>query len=125
MLRINTCLIVNPKLRKSVYRDSKFCLKNNNPIFVKNLSEMILKRYFIYGFLSVALFSCTPRQEINYMKDIESIALDNSVKNSRSTLQPGDQLIITVTAKELDVVKPFNQIYASSVTLTHYSRSQI
>jgi polysaccharide export outer membrane protein len=88
---------------------------------VKNLSEMILKKYFIYGFLSLSLFSCTPRQEINYMKDIESIALDNSVKNSRSTLQPGDQLIITVTAKDIDVVKPFNQVYSSSSTITQYS----
>ena len=84
---------------------------------MKNLSEMILKKYFIYGFFSLAIFSCTPRQEINYMKDIESIALDNSIKNSRSTLQPGDQLIITVTAKDLDVVKPFNQTYSSSSTI--------
>ncbi|KFF00345.1 sugar transporter [Chryseobacterium formosense] len=82
---------------------------------------MILKKYFIYGFLSLAIFSCTPRQEINYMKDIESIALDNSIKNSRSTLQPGDQLIITITAKDLDVVKPFNQTYSSSSTITQYS----
>lgn len=88
---------------------------------MKNLSEMILKKYFIYGFLSLAIFSCTPRQEINYMKDIESIALDNSIKNSRSTLQPGDQLIITITAKDLDVVKPFNQTYSSSSTITQYS----
>lgn len=88
---------------------------------MKNLSEMILKKYFIYGFLSLAIFSCAPRQEINYMKDIESIALDNSVKNSRSTLQPGDQLIITVTAKDLDVVKPFNQNYSSAATIAQYS----
>jgi len=88
---------------------------------VKNLSEMILKKYFIYGFFVVALSSCGTRQEINYMKDIESIALDNSIKNSRSTLQPGDQLIITVTAKDLDVVKPFNQTYSSSSTITQYS----
>ncbi|OCK52681.1 sugar transporter [Chryseobacterium sp. CBo1] len=82
---------------------------------------MILKKYFVYGFLSLAIFSCAPRQEINYMKDIESIALDNSIKNSRSTLQPGDQLIIMVTAKDLDVVKPFNQAYSSSATTTQYS----
>lgn len=88
---------------------------------MKNLSEMILKKYFIYGFFVVALSSCGTRQEINYMKDIESIALDNSIKNSRSTLQPGDQLIITVTAKDLDVVKPFNQTYSSSSTITQYS----
>jgi len=96
-------------------------LRNNNPIFVKKFSEMILKKYFIYAVLSLAIFSCAPRQEINYMQDIESLALDNSIKNSRSTLQPGDQLIITVTAKDMDVVKPFNQSYSSSSTVTQYS----
>lgn len=82
---------------------------------------MILKKYFIYGVLGLAVFSCAPRQEINYMQDIENIALDNSIKNSRGTLQPGDQLIITVTAKDMDVVKPFNQTYSSSATITQYS----
>lgn len=88
---------------------------------MKKLSEMILKKYFIYSILSLAVFSCAPRQEINYMQDIESLALDNSIKNSRSNLQPGDQLIITVTAKDMDVVKPFNQSYSSSSTITQYS----
>jgi polysaccharide export outer membrane protein len=88
---------------------------------VKNLLRMILKKYYIYGALSLAVVSCAPRQEINYMTDIENVALDNSIKNSRSTLQPGDQLIITVTAKDMDVVKPFNQNYSSSSSITQYS----
>lgn len=82
---------------------------------------MILKKYYIYGALILATVSCAPRQEINYMTDIENVALDNSIKNSRSTLQPGDQLIITITAKDMDVVKPFNQNYSSSTTITQYS----
>jgi len=82
---------------------------------------MILKKYYIYVALCLAVCSCAPRQEINYMTDIENIALDNSIKNSRSTLQPGDQLIIMVTAKDMDVVKPFNQNYFSSSTVTQYS----
>lgn len=73
------------------------------------------------GALSVLLFSCGTRQEINYMKDIENLALDNSVKNSRTTLQPGDQLLITISAKDMDVVKPFNQTYSSGTTITQYS----
>jgi polysaccharide export outer membrane protein len=88
---------------------------------VKKLSEMTLKKYFIYSFLSLAVFSCAPRQEINYMQDIDNIALENSIKNSRSTLQPGDKLIISVTAKDMDVVQPFNQNYSSSSTITQYS----
>jgi len=55
------------------------------------------------------------------MKDIENVALDNSIKNSRVSLQPGDQIIITVTAKDMDVVKPFNQVYSSSNTVAQYS----
>ncbi|MCY0979367.1 polysaccharide biosynthesis/export family protein [Chryseobacterium wangxinyae] len=82
---------------------------------------MNIKKYYIYGALSLTIFSCAPRQEINYMKDIESIALDNSVKNNRITLQPGDQLVIMVSAKDLDVVKPFNQNYSSAATVAQYS----
>ncbi len=96
-------------------------MNNNNPIFVKNLLKMILKKYYIYVALCLAVYSCAPRQEINYMKDIENIALDNSVKNSRSTLQPGDQLIIMVSAKDMDVVKPFNQNYSSATTVAQYT----
>lgn len=96
-------------------------MNNNNPIFVKNLLKMILKKYYIYLALCLAVYSCAPRQEINYMKDIENIALDNSVKNSRSTLQPGDQLIIMVSAKDMDVVKPFNQNYSSATTVAQYT----
>jgi polysaccharide export outer membrane protein len=55
-------------------------LKNNNHIFVKNISGMNWKNCIWGGALSVLLFSCGTRQEINYMKDIENLALDNSVK---------------------------------------------
>ncbi|MEY8759800.1 polysaccharide biosynthesis/export family protein [Chryseobacterium tongliaoense] len=79
-------------------------------------------KYFMYGgALGLILFSCTAKQEINYMKDIDSVALENSIKNSRSTLQPGDQLVITISAKDMDVVKPFNQNYSSTTTVAQYS----
>lgn len=78
-------------------------------------------KYFMYGTLSLVLFSCTPRQEINYMKDIDNIVLENSIKNSRIDFQPGDQLIITVSAKDMDVVKPFNQTYSSGTTVAQYT----
>ncbi|ASW76146.1 sugar transporter [Chryseobacterium piperi] len=78
-------------------------------------------KYFIYGAISLMIVSCGSRQEINYMKDIDSIALENSIKNSRVDFQPGDQLIISVSAKDMEVVKPFNQNYSSSTTTTQYS----
>lgn len=88
---------------------------------MKNISGMNWKNCILGGALSVLLFSCGTRQEINYMKDIETLVLENSVKNSRATLQPGDQLLITVSAKDMDVVKPFNQTYSSGTTITQYS----
>lgn len=60
--------------------------------------------------------SCTTRNkssELNYMQNIEEIAAEASVKNSISTIQAGDQLVISVSAKDLEVVKPFNQNYNS------------
>ncbi len=48
------------------------------------------------------------------MQNIEKVAIEASEKNSQSTIQAGDQLIIMITAKDMDVVKPFNQNYSSS-----------
>lgn len=52
--------------------------------------------------------------ELNYMQNIENVAIEASAKNSNSTIQSGDQLVIMITAKDMDVVKPFNQNYSSS-----------
>jgi len=69
-------------------------------------------------FCALALVSCKVNQQakndLNYMQNIEQTAIENSLKNSQSTIQPGDQLVILVTAKDMDVVKPFNQNYSSS-----------
>ncbi|KQS93216.1 polysaccharide biosynthesis/export family protein [Chryseobacterium sp. Leaf394] len=82
---------------------------------------MNFRKFCLYGFTGFILASCTPRQEINYMTDIDNMSLENAVKNSRSTLQPGDQLIVNISARDLDAVKPFNQNYSSSSTVTQYS----
>ena len=64
------------------------------------------------------LFSCKTNKnahnDLNYMQNIEDIAIKASEKNTTSTIQPGDQLIILITARDMDVVKPFNQNYSSS-----------
>ena len=88
---------------------------------MKILDKMNFKKFFLYSFTGLVLFSCAPRQEINYMTDIDNVALDNAIKNSRSTLQPGDQLIVSISARDMDAVKPFNQNYSSSTTVTQYS----
>ncbi|MGE8431909.1 polysaccharide biosynthesis/export family protein [Chryseobacterium joostei] len=68
--------------------------------------------------LAFLLVSCKTNQnaqnDLNYMQNIEQIAIDASTKNAASTIQVGDQLVILITAKDMDVVKPFNQNYSSS-----------
>jgi polysaccharide export outer membrane protein len=72
------------------------------------------KNLYIYILLITMLFSCKPQENFNYMKNIEDIAVNTSLQKSQNTIQVGDQLVIMVTAKDMDVVKPFNQNYSSS-----------
>ena len=60
--------------------------------------------------------SCKTRGKANkltYMQNIENIATQATINTTHSTLQNGDQLVILVTAKDMDVVRPFNQNYSS------------
>jgi len=54
------------------------------------------------------------------MKNIEDIAIKESIKANTATIQPGDQLAITVLAKDNEVAKPFNQNYYST-DMSQYS----
>ncbi|WP_294283375.1 polysaccharide biosynthesis/export family protein [uncultured Chryseobacterium sp.] len=81
-----------------------------------------MKGNILYMVLLLGLFSCrtNPKMhtDLNYMQNIEQVATEKSVEITSSTIQPGDQLVILVTAKDLDVVKPFNQNYSSSEVIT-------
>lgn len=74
-------------------------------------------KHFIICSLILLAISCNTRKTentLNYMQNIDQVVTEAAAKNTSVTLQPGDQLIISVTAKDMDVVKPFNQNYASS-----------
>ncbi|SHK64352.1 polysaccharide biosynthesis/export family protein [Chryseobacterium polytrichastri] len=77
-----------------------------------------MKGKILVIFCALALVSCRVKQDakndLNYMQNIENVAIESSTKNSSSTIQNGDQLVILITAKDMDVVKPFNQNYSSS-----------
>lgn len=74
---------------------------------------------FIYilsllSFVSCGVFSTSSKKDtLNYLQDIDSIAVQVSKNVVNSTIQPGDQLMIFISAKDLDVVKPFNQNFSS------------
>ena len=77
------------------------------------------KNTFVLLFLIIlTLTSCKTKEKVsklNYMQNVEQIATEASVNSaaSASTLQVGDQLVILVSGRDLDVVKPFNQNYSS------------
>lgn len=77
-----------------------------------------MKSKILAIFFVILLVGCktNPQKnnDLNYMQNIEQVATEASAKNSNSTIQIGDQLIILITAKDMDVVKPFNQNYSSS-----------
>lgn len=67
-------------------------------------------------------FSCKSKENINYMKNIEDVAIQASNNVDKATIQPGDNLQIKVSAQDMEVVAPFNQVVANSET-TQYSVS--
>lgn len=73
----------------------------------------------VLSLLFILLSSCTSKKKLDYLQDIESVALEASIKNAKSTIQPNDQLVIMVTAKDMDVVKPFNQNFSSGQILQY------
>ena len=68
-------------------------------------------------FAVLALFSCKPKADTSsYLQNIEDTAVQTSIQNAKSSIQVNDELMILVTAKDIDVVKPFNQNYSSRTT---------
>jgi polysaccharide export outer membrane protein len=83
------------------------------------------KKIFFFVVATFLLTSCKTKEkggQINYMQNLEQIATEAAVNANTTTIQSGDQLLITVSAKDMDVVKPFNQNYSSSET-SQYSQS--
>lgn len=93
--------------------------------WINNLDSYICQHYlqkmknFIYLLSLMVLCSCGVFQKtksddsLKYMKNIDSISTNALINQTVSTIQPGDQLVIVISAKDLDVVKPFNQNFSS------------
>lgn len=63
----------------------------------------------------ILLTSCKTKEkasELNYMQNMEQVAVDIARNNVPSTIQKGDKISIYITAKDLAVVRPFNQNYS-------------
>lgn len=73
--------------------------------------------------LSILVWSCKTNN-IAYLQNIEHIANEALQRNVQSTIQPDDQLLIYVTAKDMSVVAPFNQSTSISNERARVSYSQ-
>ena len=75
-----------------------------------------MKKYLLSVCMPILLIvvSCKPKQDIDYMKNIETVAIEASQRQYSTTIQPSDQLSITILAKDNEVAKPFNQNYYST-----------
>lgn len=85
-------------------------------IFVQFLKTMKGKILVILSAFIIVSCKTNPnaKNDLNYLQNIEKVAIESSARNSANTIQNGDQLVILITAKDMDVVKPFNQNYSSS-----------
>lgn len=88
-------------------------------IFAKLMKNMKLYKILVLLSFSIMMSSCGLFQkagqqpdDLEYMKNIEETAIQESRKQV-TTLQPGDQLLIVVSAADQDVSRIFNQNYSS------------
>lgn len=65
-------------------------------------------KIILLSILFLFLIGCKTAN-VNYIQNIESVAVKTSIENSKISIQPGDILSISITAKDMEVVKPFVQ----------------
>ena len=92
--------------------------------------KKILMVFLLMSLTSCSLFNkitgkdkTAEENELNYMQNIEQVAIQKAQQND-NTLQIGDELMILISAKDLDVVKPFNQNYSSSSLIQESSTTR-
>lgn len=79
------------------------------------------KIYVPFIAILLAFSSCKTQEKpsaLNYMQNVEQIAVDASANSTISTIQKGDELMVLVSAKDMEVVRPFNQNYYNNLAPT-------
>lgn len=83
----------------------------------------MINKIFLLVVATFLMVSCKTKEKVsqlNYIQNVEMIATEAAINNQVSTIQKGDQLVVLVTAKDMAVVKPFNQNYTSA-EISQYS----
>lgn len=78
---------------------------------------MIIKNLFSLFIISLIIFSCKSKEKTNsdYLQNSDTV-ISQAIENNKkyTTILPGDELIIYIMAKDMDVAAPFNRNYSSS-----------
>jgi len=86
---------------------------------------------FMCVLLSLALFSCASSEDILLFQDIERLSDYSEAQRNNPTIQEDDMLIITVSAPDMESVRPYNLLIetrpmyrSSSINLSTNSQQQ-
>ncbi|MFA7688415.1 MAG: polysaccharide biosynthesis/export family protein [Moheibacter sp.] len=76
---------------------------------------MKIKNYFTFWkvtllfFAAIMLSSCATREKLVYFQNLPE-SLEKQLENYSPVIQPDDLLVITISARDFDATKPFNQV---------------
>lgn len=81
---------------------------------------MMKIRTLLATVLVAFLASCTAQKnnELDYLANRDKVLNGLQMQSVVRTLKPGDRIAIVVSAQDNDVVRPFNQNYSSSATIS-------
>lgn len=81
----------------------------------------MIKRSFaviIYCVLVVSIFSCASSRDVLLFQDIDELANYGEAQRNNPTIQEDDMLIITVSAADMEAVRPYNLMIETRPTYT-------
>ena len=67
-----------------------------------------LQKYIYLICISLFFISCGSKQDVVYFQDVDSVGSSRPIVNYVPVIRPDDMLTITVSALDLDAVRPFN-----------------
>lgn len=84
--------------------------------------------FLLFFFTLIVVTSCKTKEkvsELNYMQNVEQIATEASNNDNIATIQKGDQLVIFVSSKNMEVVRSFNQNYYNNQVPTSVNNPNV
>lgn len=77
--------------------------------------------YFLYSLLALSLFSCASSEDVLLFQDIDQLVNYGDAQRNNPTIQEDDMLIITVSAADMDAVRPYNLMIETRPTYNSYN----